>query len=147
MKTRSQTRYLTTYAAVLVVMLALDMLWLGLVAKDLYQEGIGHLMADKPGIAAAVAFYLVYAAGLIVFVVAPNADEPRWGRTQLMGALFGLCAYATYDLSNLATLKAWPVGLTFIDMCWGTVISMLAAGAGRLAMNWAGRSWHHRGDN
>jgi uncharacterized membrane protein len=127
-------KYLAGYAATLVVMLVLDMLWLGVVAKAIYRDGIGHLMADNPNLAAAVAFYLIYAAGLVIFVVAPYAEESPWGRTLVMGALFGLCAYATYDLSNLATLKNWPVALTLIDLCWGAAISTVAAGAGKAAM-------------
>lgn len=132
-------KYLAGYAAVAVVMVALDMLWLGVIAKSMYQEAIGHLMADKPRVAAAGVFYVVYALGLVVFVLAPYADEPLWGRTLLLGALFGFVAYATYDLSNLATLKNWPVKLTLIDLCWGSVLSVVAAGAGKAAMNWATR--------
>ena len=135
----AMNKYLAGYAAVAVVMVALDMLWLGVVAKSTYQEAIGHLMADKPRVMAALAFYVVYALGLMVFVLAPYADEPVWGRTLLMAALFGFCAYATYDLSNLATLKNWPVKLTLIDLCWGSALSAVVAGAGKAAMNWAAR--------
>jgi uncharacterized membrane protein len=132
-------KYLAAYAAALLVMLALDMLWLGVVAKALYRDGIGHLMADSPNIAAAVAFYLIYVAGLIGFVVAPYAEDPSWGRTLLVGALFGLVAYATYDLSNLATLKGWPVALAVMDIGWGAAISTVTAAAARLAMQWMAR--------
>ena len=130
---------LAGYAAVLVVMLALDMLWLGVVAKAMYQQAIGHLMAEQPNLAAAAAFYLVYPAGLLVFVLAPQANQASWGRTLGLGALFGLCAYATYDLSNLATLKDWPLHLALVDMGWGAAISAVAAGAGKAAMGWAAR--------
>jgi uncharacterized membrane protein len=132
-------KYLAGYAAAAAVMVALDMLWLGVIAKSTYQQGIGHLMAESPRIAAAVVFYALYALGLVIFVLAPQADAPGWSRTLLMGALFGFFAYATYDLSNLATLKAWPIGLTLIDLVWGTLLSAAAAGAGRAAMNWAPR--------
>jgi uncharacterized membrane protein len=132
-------KYLAGYTATAVVMVALDMLWLGVLAKSMYQEAIGHLMADKPGVAAAVAFYLVYAAGLMVFVLSPTADGASWGRTLLLGALFGFVAYATYDLSNLATLKGWPLKLTLVDLCWGAALSAAAAGAGKAAMLWAAR--------
>jgi len=135
----AMNKYLAGYAAAAVVIVALDMLWLGVIAKSMYQDAIGHLMADKPGVWAALAFYLVYPVGLVAFVLAPNAAEPLWGRTLLMAALFGFVAYATYDLSNLATLKNWPVKLTLIDLCWGTVLSAVAAGAGKAAMNWAAR--------
>ena len=129
-------KYLVGYAAMVVVMLALDMLWLGVVAKSLYQNAIGHLMADKPKVAVALAFYLVYALGLMAFVLAPDAAETAWGRTLLMAALFGFVAYATYDLSNLATLKNWPLKLTLIDLCWGSALSAVVVGAGKAAMNW-----------
>ena len=133
-------KYLVGFTAAAVVMVALDMLWLGVIAKSMYQEAIGHLMADKPGIAAALAFYIIFAMGLMVFVLAPHADETLWIRTLLMGALFGFCAYATYDLCNLATLKNWPVKLTLIDLCWGSVLSAVAAGAGKAAMNCTARA-------
>jgi uncharacterized membrane protein len=126
-------KYLAGYAATLVVMVALDMLWLGLIAKPLYQQGIGHLMAEKPNLVAAAMFYLLFALGLMVFAVSAQAGTQGWGRTVGAAALFGLIAYATYDLSNLATLKQWPVGLSLLDMGWGSTASAIAAAAGRLA--------------
>lgn len=128
------SRYVAGYVAALVVMVALDMLWLGVIAKSFYQQGIGHLMADQPNMVAALAFYLIYAAGLVLFVLGPYGEDPLWGRTLLMGALFGFCAYATYDLSNLATLKDWPVTLTVIDIFWGAIISLIAVSAGKTAI-------------
>ena len=132
-------KYFVGYAAAAVMMILLDMLWLGVVAKSMYQEAIGHLMTNKPSVTVAFMFYVIYALGLAVFVLAPYADEPLWGRTLVMGALFGFFTYATYDLSNLATLKNWPVKLTLIDLCWGTALSAVAAGAGKAAMNWTTR--------
>lgn len=133
-------KYLAGYVGAALVMLALDAVWLGLVAKSTYQAGIGHLMAAQPVIPAAAVFYIVYAAGLMVFAVAPQAEDAGWTKTLVMGALFGFFAYATYDLSNLATLKDWPVRLTVIDMAWGTLISAASACAGKAAMNWAART-------
>lgn len=130
-------KYFAGYAGAAVVMLALDMLWLGVIARTTYRHGIGHLMAGQPNLAAAAAFYVLYTAGLVFFVLAPTAGQPGWGSTLLRGALFGLVAYATYDLSNLATLRGWPLGLTLIDLAWGSALSATAAAAGRLAMNWA----------
>jgi uncharacterized membrane protein len=132
-------KYLAGYAAVLAVMLLLDMLWLGVVAKAMYQQAIGHLMADQPNLASAAVFYLVYAAGLLVFVLAPHADPVQSSRALGLGALFGFCAYATYDLSNLATLRDWPLWLALVDLCWGAAISAVAAGAGLAAMRCATR--------
>jgi uncharacterized membrane protein len=130
-------RYLAAYLAAALVMVALDMLWLGFIAKAMYQQGIGHLMAEQPQLWAAAVFYALYAAGLLVFAVAPQAENPALGRPIVMGALFGFFAYATYDLSNLATLRNWPVGLSLVDIAWGMVLSAISAGAGKAAMNWA----------
>jgi uncharacterized membrane protein len=118
-------------------MVALDMLWLGAIARTMYQQAIGHLMAEHPNVPVAVAFYVLYAAGLMIFAIAPQAAEAEWGRTVVMGALFGFFAYATYDLTNLATLANWPMRLSLIDMTWGTMVSAVSAGAGRAAMRWA----------
>ncbi|BDT66613.1 hypothetical protein os1_07760 [Comamonadaceae bacterium OS-1] len=128
-------KYFLAGAVVAVVMVAMDVLWLGFIAKSLYQDGIGHLMAERPQAWAALAFYVVYAVGLVVFVVAPRAGVAGWYSTALMAALFGFVAYATYDLSNLATLRAWPLWLSLVDMAWGSVVSAVAATAGKLAMD------------
>jgi uncharacterized membrane protein len=133
-------KYIAGYLAAAVVMVALDMLWLGVIAKTMYQQAIGHLMAEQPRLWAGVLFYILYAGGIVVFAVAPQAEQPAWGRTLAMGALFGLIAYATYDLSNLATLKDWPIHLTLVDMAWGTVLSAVAAVAGKAALNWAAQA-------
>nr|WP_315205580.1 DUF2177 family protein [uncultured Albidiferax sp.] len=128
-------KYLIAGGVVAVVMVAMDVLWLGFIAKSLYQDGIGHLMAERPQAWAALAFYLVYAVGLVVFVVAPRVDVAGWYSTAWVGALFGFVAYATYDLSNLATLRNWPLWLSLVDMAWGSVASAVAATAGKLAMD------------
>lgn len=121
-------------------MLALDLLWLGVLARTLYQQEIGHLMAPSPNLLAGAAFYVLYTVGIVVFAVAPRAQDPGWGPTLALGATFGLVAYGTYDLTNLATLKAWPVRISLIDMAWGTLLSAAAAAGGRAAMLWvAGR--------
>lgn len=132
-------RILAGYLAAVLVMVALDALWLGVIAKTFYQHGIGHLMAEQPRLLAAVGFYVIYAAGLLVFAVLPQAQDPGWGRAALMGALFGFVAYATYDLSNLATLRGWPVGLALVDMAWGALLSAASAAAAKLAHNAAAK--------
>ena len=129
------TKYFAAYAATLVVMVALDMIWLGVVAKSFYQEGIGHLMAEKPVVSVAVVFYILYAIGLVFFAVVANEATAGYAKTALYGALFGLFAYATYDLTNLATLKNWPVGLALLDMAWGTVVSAASVVAGKAALD------------
>jgi uncharacterized membrane protein len=128
-------KYAGAYASIIVVMVAIDLLWLGIIAKPLYQQGIGHLMAERPNMLVALLFYLIFAAGLLVFAVAPDGVSAGWGKTALAGALFGLVAYATYDLTNLATLKNWPVGLALLDMAWGSLVSALSATAGKAVLD------------
>jgi len=109
----------------------LDLLWLGIIAKPIYQQGIGHLMAEQPRLGVAVAFYLMFALAIVIFAVAPNEGAAGVGRTALLGALFGLFAYATYDLTNLATLKNWPVAMSLMDMAWGSFVSAASAVSGK----------------
>ena len=130
-------RQLAAYAGTMIVMVGLDLLWLGVVAKPLYQQGVGHLMADKPHVPVAMLFYALFGLGLMVFAVLPAGPAPAWGKTVGMAALFGFFCYATYDLTNLATLKQWPLGLTLIDMTWGTCVSAAAAAGGKALMDWA----------
>jgi uncharacterized membrane protein len=122
-------RNLIAYGAALVAMLVLDGLWLGLVAKRMYQEALGPLMAEPVNWPAAAAFYLLYPVGLVVFVIRPELDGGGYQGALLRGALFGLIAYATYDLTNLATLKGFPLKIALADMAWGAVASAVAAGA------------------
>ena len=122
---------LITFLATLAVMVALDLVWLGVVAKPLYQAGIGHLMADQPNVVVALVFYVVYALGLMVFAIAPWASKTGWLKMAAMAGMFGFFAYATYDLTNLATLKQWPLQLALMDMAWGTVVSAVSACAGK----------------
>lgn len=130
------TKYLVAYAVAAAVMIAIDLLWLGVIAKSLYRDGIGHLMAERPNIPAAVIFYVLFPIGVMIFAVVPNAASSEWMKTIVAGALFGLFTYATYDLTNLATLKAWPVGLAVLDMAWGTLVSAVSAAAGKWALGW-----------
>jgi len=126
-------RTLPAYAAVALAMLVLDGLWLGVVAGPLYAAGIGHLMAGQPNWVAAGLFYGVYALGLLRFTVLPFDARSGWRAPLSTAAAFGFFAYATYDLSNLATLKDWPWALAIADMAWGSLASALASGAGRWA--------------
>ena len=137
-------RFGVAFAATATVMVALDLLWLGVIARPLYQQGIGHLMAAQPDLAVAVLFYAVYALGLVFFAVAPQTAETRWGVVLGSAALFGFVAYATYDLTNLATLTGWPAWLAALDMAWGTAVSVMAAAAGRAALGVFGRWPGHR---
>ena len=129
-------KYVVTCIAIVMLMVLLDLVWLGTVAKPLYQQGIGHLMAEQPNFLAGALFYAVYAIGLTVFAVLPNSASAGWRRTIAAGALFGFVAYATYDLTNLATLRNWPIGMSLLDMAWGSALSGIAAATGRLAFSW-----------
>jgi uncharacterized membrane protein len=133
-------RYLAAYAGTAIVMVALDMLWLGVIAKPMYQQGIGHLMAESPNVGVAVLFYLLYALGVVIFAVSPQHNGSSWAITLAMGALFGFFAYATYDLTNLATLREWPLRLSLIDIAWGTTVSAASAAGGKAALGWATRA-------
>ena len=129
-------KYFAAYAAAALLMVVLDVIWIGFIAKPLYQEGIGHLMASQPRLDAALLFYAVYALGLVMFVIAPQGHSVDWQSTLVRGALFGLVAYATYDLSNLATLRDWPVRVAVVDMAWGAIASCSAAAAGKASWDY-----------
>ncbi len=109
--------------ATVLAMLVLDGIWLGLVARGFYRQHLGFLMADQVNWGAAVLFYGLYAIGLTVFVTMPSIDAGSVGTALWRGALFGLVAYATYDLTNQATLKGWPVIVTAVDLAWGVLLS------------------------
>lgn len=122
---------LLPYLAALVVLLALDALWLGWIATDLYDTATGHLAAEVPSVVAAAAFYLIFPVGVMMFVV--QAGEAQLRRQVAgRGAIFGFFAYATYNLTNLATLADWPVYISLIDMAWGSVVTSAAAVAAKI---------------
>lgn len=128
--------YLKLYIATLIAFFAIDMLWLGLVARTFYQRHLGFLMAPHPNWLAAIVFYLLFVVGIVVFVVVPGLKADSLKTTLLLAALFGLITYATYDLTNLATIKNWPVLITVVDMIWGTVLSVLVSFASFMAGKW-----------
>jgi uncharacterized membrane protein len=138
-KVMPMNKYLAGFLATALTMTALDMLWLGVIAKPMYQQEIGRLLAERPKIMPAIMFYVFYAAGLLIFAISPQGGDIPWSRATILGALFGFFAYATYDLSNLATLKNWPLGLTIIDMAWGTALSAVSAGIGKFGFDWASK--------
>lgn len=118
-------KVLVQYLIVLVVFFAVDLVWLGVIAKDLYAKHLGHLMAKSVNWPAALIFYLIFILGLLVFVIQPALVEGSLLKALGMAALFGLVTYATYDLTNLATLRDWPILITLIDLTWGTALSTL----------------------
>jgi len=117
-------RYLVTTG----IFLLIDIVWLGFVAPKLYKANIGHLMAEKPNLLAAGVFYLLYIAALLFFVIDPALAKGSVWQAVWTGAFLGLAMYATYDLTNLATLKDWPLKITVIDLIWGTFITAATSG-------------------
>ena len=122
--------YLKAYFAALLVFLVLDALWLGAIAKSWYAEQLGGLLRSDVNWFAAGGFYLVYVGGVIYFAVAPALAAGGWGRAAFAGALLGLIAYGTYDMTNLATVKGWPAAMSFVDIAWGAALTAAAASAG-----------------
>lgn len=111
-----------TYLVTLVTFVVIDLLWLGIVAKNLYRNNLGHLMRPSPNWYAAAVFYLLFIFGLVFFAVNPALEKAMIKTAIINGLLFGLLTYATYDLTNLATLKDWPLKITIIDIIWGTIL-------------------------
>ena len=115
------------YLIALPVFLIIDSIWLTLISKNFYSKHLGYLMAKNPNLIAALIFYLIFIAGLIFFVISPALDKKMWTHALLAGAFFGLVTYATYDLTNLATVKDWPLIITIVDLIWGATVSASVA--------------------
>jgi uncharacterized membrane protein len=125
-----------SYLLSFVVFLAVDMLWLGVIAKNLYQKYLGDFLSEKVNWTAAFIFYFIYVAGISIFAIYPAVNKGSVFNAVLMGALFGIFAYATYDLTNLATLKGWPLPIVFIDILWGAVLSAIVGFSGFYIVKW-----------
>lgn len=125
--------YLKLYFATTASFFAIDIIWLGLVASTFYRKYLGFLMAPTPNWSVTILFYLLYAAGILVFVVLPGLKVNSLKITLLRAALFGFITYATYDLTNLATLENWPVLLSIVDMLWGTFLCVSVSCIGFIA--------------
>lgn len=120
-------RFLKAYGAAVLTCLGLDAIWLGVVAKDFFAAHLGHVLAPEPNLTLAACFYLVYAAGIVIFAAKPGWASTSWRAAGLYGALFGFMAYGTYDITNLATIRDWPVVVALVDISWGTALTALAA--------------------
>lgn len=125
--------YVIAYLACILVMGGLDFFWLSSTSALLYHRDLGPLLAEDPNMTVAVIFYLIYIAGVLIFAVRPALASGDWRTAALYGALFGFFAYATYDLTNFATLKGWSVRVTLLDMAWGAILTSATATAGALA--------------
>jgi uncharacterized membrane protein len=121
------TRALSIYAVTLPIFFAIDLVWLGVVAKNFYRQHLGHLLSPQVDWTAAILFYLVFIGGIVFFAVRPALEVNSPLRALTYGALFGFLTYATYDLTNQATLRDWPVIVTVVDLAWGAVLSASVA--------------------
>ncbi len=127
--------YGIAYLTTAVVFLCIDAVWLTVMASRLYKPLLGPMLLDSFDVKAAALFYIIYIGGAVFFAVQPALQTGSWVTAAVYGAVFGFCAYATYDLTNQATLKNWPVAITVADICWGTVLTAIAATAGFLVSN------------
>lgn len=129
-------KYIYLYLLTFIIFLAIDFVWLNFIAKNMYSQKIGHLLAENPNLIPALIFYLIFIVGVIVFAVLPGYSNESITKAILLGALFGLLTYSTYDLTNLATLRNWPISVTIIDIIWGTGISTVTSVAGYYIASW-----------
>ncbi|GAB5527236.1 MAG: DUF2177 family protein [Roseivirga sp.] len=130
------SKLLIGYLLTAVVFFAIDMLWLGLIAKGLYNKYLGSFLAEQVNWTAAIIFYLLFIVGIFIFAIMPAIEKDSLMKAVLLGALFGFFTYATYDLTNLATLKDWPIKIVFIDIVWGAVLTASVSTSGFAIMKW-----------
>ena len=128
--------YIKLYLLTLIAFFAIDMVWLGLIARGFYQQHLGFLLRSSPNWTAAIIFYLLFVLGIVVFVITPGLQAGSAKKVLLLGALFGIITYATYDLTNLATVKNWPLIVTVVDIAWGCVLATSVGFVGYLAGRW-----------
>lgn len=128
--------YLKLYLLTVPVFFAIDMLWLGVIAKNLYQENLSHLLSPDVNWPAAMLFYLIYIGGILLFAVRPALAEDSVALALAWGAAFGFFTYATYDLTNLATLRDWPLKIVVLDIAWGTLLCASVATCSLLIGRW-----------
>ncbi|MGL5824361.1 MAG: DUF2177 family protein [Nocardioides sp.] len=135
------TSWITHYVVAAAAFCLIDFLWLGTIAKQVYADRMGHLLAERPNVSAAIVFYAIFVAGLVYFVIHPAVDDGSWSKALVAGAFFGLVTYATWDLTNLAVLKDFPLSIVPIDMAWGTTlaasVSITTYGIVQLLPGWA----------
>ncbi|MFN8297148.1 MAG: DUF2177 family protein [Chitinophagales bacterium] len=116
-------KYIALFFITTVVFFAIDMLWLGVIAKNFYREKLSFIFTGEVNWIAAVIFYLIYIAGIIYFAILPGIHSDSWRMVMLNGAILGFLCYATYDLTNMATIKQWPLVVVLVDIAWGTFLT------------------------
>ena len=129
-------KLILSYLLTAIFFFAIDMTWLGFIAKDLYKKYLGGFLSDKVNWTAAILFYLLFIIGIFYFAILPAIEKNSVAKAILSGALFGFFTYSTYDLTNLATLKNWPLQIVFIDIIWGSVLTGLVSIAGFYIVKW-----------
>ena len=127
-------KIIISYILTVIVFLAIDLVWLGLIAKNIYQKYMGELLSEHVNWTAAIIFYLIFIVGIFIFVIIPSVEKHSLLRAVLLGAIFGFITYATYDLTNYATLKGFPLTIVFIDLAWGAVLTSMVSVAGYFIM-------------
>jgi uncharacterized membrane protein len=130
------SKLIISYLLTAVVFFAIDMVWLGFIAKGLYQKHLGGILSDKVNWTVAIIFYFLFIIGIFYFSIIPAAEKNSVAKAILNGVLFGFFTYATYDLTNLATLKNWPMPIVFIDIAWGTLLTGIVSTAGYYIVKW-----------
>lgn len=125
---RKSMHIIKVYLLTILVFFLVDIIWLGVISRNLYKNYLGHLMTPNVNWAAALIFYVLFIAGLVFFVINPALTKESLMYAILAGGFFGLITYGTYDLTNLATIKDWPFNITIIDLLWGTVLNALTSG-------------------
>ena len=126
----SITKLLISYALTFAVFLLIDMAWLGFIARGLYKKHLGGFLSEEVNWTAAIMFYLLFVVGVFLFAIMPSVEKSSAVSGIRLGALFAFFTYATYDLTNLATLKNWPLTIVFIDILWGTILTGIVSIAG-----------------
>lgn len=120
-------KYLLYFVITFVIFMLIDLVWLGVVAKNFYRQQLGFIMTDDVNWVAAIVFYIVFIVGALYFVIVPAIEKGSWTYALTSGMIYGFVTYATYDLTNLATLKDWPLKITIIDLIWGTSLSTMTS--------------------
>lgn len=124
------TKYIAAYLATLIAFFALDFVWLGMAGNALYKPTLGDILLPRFNPAPAIAFYGLFAVGIVIFAVSPALAAGTWTTALVRGALFGFFAYGTYDMTNMATLRNWALKITIADMLWGTLLTGASASIG-----------------
>ncbi|AKH99460.1 putative membrane protein [Hoeflea sp. IMCC20628] len=128
--------FLTAWAGTAAFILAIDAIWLGLVAKGFYSRQLGDLMLDQPRLAIAALFYVMYSGAVVILASSAAARSGSLTDALMLGAILGFAAYGTYDITNLATLKNWPLTMSLVDMAWGTLLTTAASAVGYWLLRW-----------